>query len=304
MFDRFLDYIGNQKRYSARTVAIYSDAIEEFLLFVYPDKNQILSDNDYLEALRPNLIRNFIAESIENGLSARTMNLKLSALSSFSNFLVKNGLLASNPVKKVYRLKQEQRLPEFYTEKSIDNYFNLRNSDFEGEESFDHLRRRMIVMLLYSTGMRRSEICSLKVKDFDRHRQTFRIIGKGDKEREIPIPSLICDYILLYLNRARNEVSGQVEWFFFTEKGNQLYLAYVNKIVKEELAGIEGFTGKKSPHLLRHSLATHLLNNGADLNSIKEILGHSSLAATQVYTHNSFEQLKKIYLTAHPRAKK
>ncbi|MBQ7222259.1 MAG: tyrosine-type recombinase/integrase [Bacteroidales bacterium] len=304
MVESFLDFIRNQKRYSERTVALYADAIEDFYAFVFPEKSGTLSNEDLLDALKPNLIRNYTAASIENGTGARTMNLKLSALSSYCNYLLKNNYLESNPVRKVYRPKQDHKLPEFYTEKSMTNYFDLRKEDFEGEEPFEHLRRRMIIMILYSTGMRRSELCNLKVQNFDRSRRTFRIVGKGDKEREIPVPSLICEYILLYLKRAQDEFGGPPEWFFFTDKGRQLYLGYVNQVVKEELSGIEGFTGKKSPHLLRHSLATHLLNNGADLNSIKEILGHSSLAATQVYTHNSFEQLKKTYLTAHPRAKK
>ena len=153
--------------------------------------------------------------------------------------------------------------------------------------------------------MRRSEIVGLRRSDFDPGRKVFTVLGKGDKMREIPVPASVCQEILLYLERIRKEFPDVPEGgrFFLTDAGQPIYPELVNETVHEELDGVEGFTGRKSPHVLRHSLATHLLNNGADLNSIKEILGHSSLAATQVYTHNSFEQLKDTYLTAHPRAK-
>ena len=139
----------------------------------------------------------------------------------------------------------------------------------------------------------------------DLHRKVFKIVGKGDKEREIPIIPILCEKILVYLRKRTERFDFDTEdAFFLTDKGTPLYLNFVNNAVKKELASLKGFDGKISPHVLRHSFATHLLNDGADLNSIKEVLGHSSLAATQVYTHNSFEQLKKIYVTAHPRAKK
>ncbi|MBR7026029.1 MAG: tyrosine-type recombinase/integrase [Bacteroidales bacterium] len=306
MIRGFLDYIALQKRYSKRTVTLYGEALHEFYAFIYPEKDTVdnLTKEEILEVLASNNLRGFIAHGLENGLTARTVNLKLSAISSFCNWLVKQGELPSNPARRVFRPKEARRLPEFYTTQSLDNYFALKKSDFEGEETMEHLRARMLIMVLYATGMRRSEICNLKVGDFDASREVFRIVGKGDKPREVPVPSLICEYILLYLKRLGKEFSSDNDSFFFvTDKGAQMYPAMVNNIVKAELSKAEGFTGRKSPHLLRHSLATHLLNNGADLNSIKEILGHSSLAATQVYTHNSFEQLKKTYLTAHPRAK-
>ena len=172
--------------------------------------------------------------------------------------------------------------------------------------SLHEYRNGVMMLVLYATGMRRSEIVGLRRSDFDPGRKVFTVLGKGDKMREIPVPASVCQEILLYLERIRKEfpdvpVDGR---FFLTDAGQPIYPELVNETVHEELDGVEGFTGRKSPHVLRHSLATHLLNRGADLNSIKEILGHSSLAATQVYTHNSFEQLKNTYLTAHPRAKK
>ena len=175
----------------------------------------------------------------------------------------------------------------------------------DGKEPFARLRERMIILTLYATGMRRAELCGLKVSDFDRDRKVIRVTGKGDKTREIPVPDRICQELLLYLKRREEEFAGGADgWFFVTDSGKQLYPQFVNNLVRKALEGEEGFSGKKSPHVLRHSLATHLLNNGADINSIKEVLGHANLAATQVYTHNSFEQLKSTYLTAHPRAKK
>jgi integrase/recombinase XerC len=214
-------------------------------------------------------------------------------------------LLESNPVRKVPRPKQDKKLPQFYTEKAIDNYFDESRRRVEEEpDDFRLLRNRMIMLVLYATGMRRAELCGLNIADFDAGRQLFRVLGKGDKLREIPVPALICQEISLYLEKLREMYPDNPEGkFFLTDRGAPLYLAFVDNLVRNELSGVEGFTGKKSPHVLRHSLATHLLNRGADLTSIKEILGHSSLAATQVYTHNSFEQLKKTYLTAHPRAK-
>lgn len=306
MIKSFIDYLAHQKRYSQRTQLLYEAALSEFFRYAYPELGDLagLDIEAITTVLKNNIIRGYVAQSLKNDLSARTVNLHLSALSSFCNYLIKQGKIKDNPVRKINRPKESHRLPEFYTEHSIEHYFEMKDSDFEGEETMAHLRDRMMIMILYATGMRRSEICKLKVSNFDNSRQVFRIVGKGDKEREIPVPALICQYILLYLVKLGKEYSANADdYFFLTDKGQALYPAFVNLVVKKELEKAEGFTGRKSPHVLRHSLATHLLNNGADLNSIKEILGHSSLAATQVYTHNSFEQLRNTYLTAHPRAK-
>lgn len=307
MIERFIEYITSQKRYSPRTVQLYSDALEELYGFVYEDVPfSDLSDSQIIDALRPQLVRGFVAKGLESGKSPRTMNLKLSAISSFCNFLVRCGVLESNPVKKVYRPKEERPLPEFYTQSSMDGLLDdLQKEAPEGEETFAQCRTRMIILVLYSTGMRRAELCGLKIGDFDASRKVFRVVGKGDKTREIPVPDRICEKIVLYLNRLSKEfVENPRGMFFLTDKGAPLYPAFVNNTVKKALEGEEGFTGRKSPHVLRHTLATLLLNNGADIDSIKQLLGHSSLAATQVYTHNSFEDLKNTYLTAHPRAKK
>lgn len=296
--ENFIRYLESERRFSPRTVRLYDQAVADFYAFWEEDDIKP-------ELMTPQNIRSFLAHGLDTGHSARTMNLKLSALSTWCSWLLRQGLLESNPVRKVPRPKQEKKLPQFYTEKAIGNYFDgSRQRVEENPGDFRVFRDRMILLVLYATGMRRAELCGLKKTDFDSGRQLFRVLGKGDKLREIPVPALICQEILLYLEKLDEAYPDNPgEKFFLTDKGAPLYLAFVDRVVKRELSGVEGFTGKKSPHVLRHSLATHLLNRGADLSSIKEILGHSSLAATQVYTHNSFEQLKKTYLTAHPRAK-
>ncbi len=303
----FSDYLRVQKRYSPRTLKIYLESIEELFNYLAPGVDEVPE-----LLLVPSNIRSFIAHLLDNGISPVTVNLKLSAISSFSNFLVKKELLESNPVKKVQRPKTDKKLPGFYTIRAMENYFSKELSTNIGEDSlqdeldcFYKLRDKLVVELLYCTGIRRAELTSLKIYEWDSSRSVIRVTGKGDKVREVPVPSVLSQHLGEYKLLLDDYYPvNQTKHFFLTDSGQPMYLSFVNKIVSRELNGIEGFSGKKSPHMLRHSLATHLLNNGADLNSIKEVLGHSSLAATQVYTHNSFEQLKKVFLTAHPRAKK
>ncbi len=297
---KFYSYLKDQRRYSPRTVALYRDAIDRFT-----DISGGNREEGNISLLTSRNIRSFVAEELDRGLDARSVNLHLSALSTFCNFLIREGVLTANPVSRIPRPKTDKPLPVFYTEHALADYFEISGRLIaEYPDDFPALRRRTIMLLLYSSGMRRAELCGLKIADFDAARHILKVTGKGDKQRQIPLPTLICDELLLYLNRNRGQFPSNPEgYFFLTDKGHPLYLEFVNNAVRMELSGYSGFTGRKSPHVLRHSLATHLLNRGADLNSIKELLGHSSLAATQVYTHNSFEQLKKTYLTAHPRAK-
>ncbi len=296
----FISYISVQRRYSPRTCILYEEALGDFFNYF---SNEVSGGDEILSCLTTSNIRNYIAHCLDIGLNPRTVNLRLSAMSSFCNYLVKQSLLASNPVKKITRPKEGKRLPSFYTERALEEYFDKYSLQKE-DKNFHNYRNRMVMLILYSTGIRRAELVNLKVTDFDLSRGVVRVLGKGDKEREIPIPSSVIQEIILYLKRIKVEFpEGTIQYFIVNDEGLQIKPEFVNEVVHQELDGLEGFSGKKSPHVLRHSLATHLLNNGADLNSIKEVLGHSSLAATQVYTHNSFEQLKKVYLTAHPRAK-
>ncbi len=309
--DSYIEYIKVQKRYSSRTQVLYGDVLMRYYLYIYgmekgEDVDAVVEKEvkqgifQLSELLQTRHIRSYVAYCMEGGMGARSINLHLSALSGYCRWLMSKGILSGNPVKGVPRPKEKHRLPHFYDRDSLEEYCSMNLPD-----NFFQMRNRLIVMLLYATGMRRQELTDLRLKDVDLDRKVLKVTGKGDKEREIPVIPELCEKILLYLQKRKEEFGTDTcDSFFLTDKGAPLYLKFVNDTVRKELAGLKGFEGKVSPHMLRHSFATHLLNGGAELNSIKEVLGHSSLAATQVYTHNSFEQLKTIYVTAHPRAKK
>ena len=317
MIEDYIAYIRDVRRYSPRTQVLYQDALESFRSFVAgAPLDDITSD------LIPSRIREYEAHLIEIGMKPRTVHLHMSALSGYCNYLIKEGKLKSNPVRTVKRPKMEKRLPEYYTEGAMEQYLSqtehavgeeelqiLKTTDPQSKiakDLYERRLRRLIVSLLYGAGIRRAELIGLQRKSLDAGRQTLRVRGKGDKMREIPlIPSLVQE-ISLYLHAASfmaPGVQGPEDPLLVTEKGKPLYPAWVDRAVKQELDGQEGLSGRKSPHVLRHSLATALLEEGTDLNAIKEMLGHSSLAATEVYTHNSVERLKAQYMNAHPRAK-
>ena len=319
LIDKYLTYVKSIRRYSDRTVESYRSVLENFCL--HTSDGQKYSDDQLLAALNQSEIRHWSAELMKCGLGAKSANHHLSVLSGFCRYLLKEGYLQTNPVRLVPRPKEERRLPVFYKSEAMENYFKTtehnadRNSldDFlenpESDVASAHYKARLsrlIVSLLYNLGLRRSELVSLQIRDVDFGRNVVRVKGKGNKMREIPIVASLCEEILLYLEAVDALVGGKrslTEPLLITESGRKLYPVYVDRAVKAQLAGREGITGQKSPHILRHSLATGLLDNGTDLNSIKELLGHSSLAATQVYTHNSVAKLKSIYESAHPRAK-
>ncbi|MBO7561603.1 MAG: tyrosine-type recombinase/integrase [Bacteroidales bacterium] len=304
-FTDFLDYLTVKRRYSSRTAKIYADAVEDFLRYALPESKEgsasAISDKEILDTLKFQVIRGYVSSMMDRSLDPRTVNLHLSALSTFCGYLVKQGKLPSNPVKEITRPKEKKRLPSFFTPEALKDYFDSPVSD-----DYPSVRNRLIVTLLFSTGLRRAEAASLRTGDIDLSRRTISVIGKGNKQRYIPIVDSLAEKIgdYLALRKTFSENLPLTDSFFLTDKGKAAYVEFINRIVKSELSSIKGISGKKTPHTLRHSFATALLNNGADLNSIKEVLGHSSLAATEVYTHNSFEKLKEIYKTAHPRAKK
>ena len=311
MIDRYIAYIRDVRRYSPRTQDLYADALTSFSEWCGGELDLI-----------PSRIREYEAHLIGSGYKPRTVHLHLSALSGYCNWLIKEGKMTSNPVRGVKRPKMEKRLPEYYRESSMDEYLK-ETAHAAGEEELTLLEslkpdeplfaelyrrrlRRLIISILYSTGIRRAELLSLTIGSVDFSRGTLRVIGKGDKMREIPLIPSLTQEISLYLKAASmTEASSRTPrdpLLLVTEKGKPLYPEYVDRAVKRELDGY-GITGRKSPHVLRHSLATALLQEGADLNSIKEMLGHANLAATEVYTHNSVARLKQQYLIAHPRAK-
>ena len=309
--DTYIQYLRVQKRYSVRTQELYADVLQRYYLYIYGAEDvstldefvaKEVANGDFSipELLAPGNIRGYLAKCMEDGLQARTVNLHLSALSGYCRWLLLRGELENNPARIVARPKEKSRLPHFYGAEPLNEYCAA-----EMPAEYSAMRDRLIVILIYATGMRRQEVADLTLDMVDLGRKVFKITGKGDKDREIPIIPALYEKILVYLQKRTEQFGVDINnSFFLTDKGAHLYLNFVNKAVRKELAGLKGFEGKVSPHVLRHSFATHLLNGGAELNSIKEVLGHSSLAATQVYTHNSFEQLKKIYVTAHPRAKK
>lgn len=312
----FSDYIAVRKRYSERTLALYQKALEDFYFYIFSDASfpdietlEAKAGDEFLKVLTPQNIRGFIAEKLDKEYNPETINLALSALSTFCTYLVKRGEIASNPVKSVSRPKQKKRLPKFYTQEDLNRFIDERIGD-----DYKSFRNVLIIALIYDTGMRRAEVAGLTLKNLDMERWVFRITGKGNKEREIPVVDSLKERLIEYLPKREKFIAELIEkgqgdsvcsdGLFLTNKGGKSYDVFIHKVVTEELAKDKNFSGKKSPHVLRHSFATALLNNGADLNSIKEVLGHSSLAATEVYTHTSFEQLKKVYAKAHPRAKK
>jgi len=315
LIEGYISYIKDIRRYSARTQAIYSDALRDFA-----DFSEAKTDGALLESLNRQAIRGYEVFLMEKkGDSPRTVRLHLSVLSGFCRFLMKEKRLAANPVRTVAKPKMEKRLPEFYREESMNEYFAgtdcdasdenlslITGTDKASEAAYSRRLERLIVSMLFSTGMRRAELIGLRIGDVDFSRRTMTVRGKGDKVREIPLVPSLCKEISLYLQAVETMV-GRVrsaeEPLAVTGKGLKLYPVFIDRAVKRALGQIGSITGRKSPHVLRHSLATELLDEGTDLNSIKELLGHSSLAATQVYTHNTIEKLKKVYVNAHPRAK-
>ncbi|MBQ8838940.1 MAG: tyrosine-type recombinase/integrase [Bacteroidales bacterium] len=322
IIDKYIAYIRDVRRYSVRTVEIYGSVLKKYILLTFGDDVNP-SDSDIVEALNPSEIRSYEVAMLDgkHPHSAKTVALHMSALSSFCRYLMKLGILKSNPVRLVPKPRVEKRLPVFYRKESMDRYLEqtgyLLEEDFlsalheswqteSGKELYRRLLARVIISSLYSLGIRRSELLDLTVGDVDFGRNVVKVRGKGDKMREIPLIVSLSEELLLYL-KAVETMHGMkrslTEPLLVTYAGAALYPNYVDRTVKRELEGVQGIAGRKSPHVLRHTLATGLMNEGADLNSIKELLGHSSLATTQIYTHSSIARLKTIYEHAHPRAK-
>ncbi len=316
LIDRYISYISSIRRYSPRTAEIYRDALGRYVEYcAYGD-----SEEDVVKSLTVDSIRNFeVYELDEKKESPRTVNLHISVLSGFCRYLVSEGLLQSNPVHMVSRPKVPARLPVVYKDGDIRHYFDLTSplvspdriglilgGDKTSVNVWKEIRDRLVMRMLFDTGIRRAELIGLDVSSVDFSRNVIRVLGKGAKMREIPILPSLSEEISLYLlatEKMRDCARNLSAPLFVTEKGERLYPMAVQRIVGAELGSV-GVTGRKSPHALRHTIATELLDEGSDLNSIKELLGHSSLAATQVYTHTSIEKLKQSYINAHPRAKR
>ena len=291
---RFLDYIAYEKRYSQHTLNAYRSDLDQFSAYL-SEQYQIteISKADY------QMIRSWIVSLMESGDTARTVNRKITTLKTFFRFMMKEGVVAENPMTRVVAPKTSKRLPSFVEQESMDTLFN----SISFEEGYPGARDRMIMELFYATGMRLSELIGLKDEDVDLVKNTLKVTGKRNKQRLIPFTKQTAGILSEYMGMKRKEFSGDTteRYLFLTNKGEKLYPRLVYRIVRHYLDQVSTIS-KRSPHVIRHTFATHMLNNGADLNAIKEILGHANLAATQVYTHNTIEKLKSIYKQAHPRA--
>ncbi|MFC2126753.1 tyrosine-type recombinase/integrase [Bacteroidota bacterium] len=291
--NQFIEYIELEKKYSKHTVAAYKKDLEHFLLFC---KNEF--DTVDLTLIAYSEIRSWIVYLVESGVSNRTVNRKISSLNSFFKFLLKTEYVKQNPLAQHKALKVAKRVQVPFSEKEI---AAVLSSD-DVEEDFLNLRNKLIVELLYSTGMRRQELIDLKDESFDLHNNTVKVVGKRNKERYLPLLKSVKRTLELYL-LERSLLFPKTSFVFITDKGNKIYGTLVYRIINLYFSRVSTKV-KRSPHVIRHSFATHLLNEGADLNSVKELLGHSSLASTQVYTHTSLDHLKEVYNQAHPRSKK
>jgi integrase/recombinase XerC len=292
----FINYLQYEKRYSKHTLTSYKKDIDDFMTYL----SEVYETQQINEA-NQQMIRSWLIHSLdEKGLSAASVNRKLSTLKSLFKFARTNQKIDLNPTAKIVAPKRSKRLPEFADQSDI---ISILESNEYYNEGYKGVLEKAVISLFYQTGMRLSELMSIRIKDIDFNQGYIQVLGKRNKERFVPLTNEMIAEVKSYLSH-RNEMmvdEGSEKLLFVTEKGKPLYSSLVYRMISRLLK--LGTTLKKtSPHVLRHSFATHLLNNGADLNTIKELLGHSSLAATQVYTHNSFEQLKNIHEQAHPRA--
>lgn len=285
----FISYLKFEKRYSPLTLRAYGDDLAQFSSYL-AGQYGVMTDAD----IRPVYIRSWLAELKDGGISAKSLNRKISSLRSYFRFLIKKEVVATSPLTQVSAPKTSKRLPVFVEQGDMETLLN--NVPFpEGREgSMQHL----ILLMFYHTGMRLSELIGTKISDIDYNGLTIRILGKGSKERIVPLTPALATAVKQYLTQFPVPAAGPL---FTTHEGRPLPTGYVYRLVKKYLSGVTTIK-KKSPHVLRHSFATHLSNNGAELNAIKELLGHASLAATQVYTHNTIEKLKEIHAKAHPKS--
>jgi integrase/recombinase XerC len=293
--DKFHDYLLLEKNYSQHTVTAYLNDIGFFESFL---SNEY--DDDNLIAVNYNQIRAWIVSISDDGISNSSINRKISSLKSFYKFLLKTKQIDSSPLLKHKALKSPKKIQIPFSEKELDMVLN----QITYKQGFEGMRDKLIIDLFYTTGIRRTELINLKTQNVDLSNNTIKVLGKRNKERIIPILPIIESQIKNYLTeRSLIQDIKENEYFFILLKGVKLNDSFVYRLINYYFSNVSEKV-KKSPHILRHTFATHLLNNGADINSVKELLGHSSLASTQVYTHNSLAELQKVYNSAHPRNKK
>jgi integrase/recombinase XerC len=291
--DLFLKYLQFEKRFSVNTIKSYENDLNQFAEFVVTNFKH--SDIHLVDEKN---VRAWVVSLMGKDFSALSINRKISTLKTFFKFLLREGEVKSNPMDKIVSPKTSKKLPSFVEEKQINKLLD----DYSFGEDFAGVRNKTIVEMFYNTGMRLSELIGLENNSIDFYNGSIKVLGKRNKERILPLPTTFLKSVKEYIKTRDAEFPVlEHEFLFVTDKGNKLYEKFVYNIVNKYL-NLVTTVEKKSPHILRHTFATHLLNRGADLNAIKELLGHSSLSATQIYTHNTFEKLKTIYKQAHPRA--
>ena len=291
-FRAFTDYLQLEKKYSPHTVIAYLKDLETFQLFA--SKEFEYSD---IVNINYSIVRSWIVALVDSGISNRTVNRKISSLKTYYRFLLKTKQIEINPLSKHKSLKTSKKIQVPFSENEITGVTDI----LENQEGFEGIRNLLIVELFYSTGMRRAELINLKLNDVSFAQKTIKVLGKRNKERIIPLLPIVLHTIERYLPvREKLENISNSDYLFLTAKGVKIYETLVYRIINTYFSKASEKV-KKSPHILRHSFATHLLNEGADINSVKELLGHSSLASTQVYTQNSIAKLKEVYKNSHPR---
>jgi len=289
----FLDYLKFQKRYSQHTIVSYENDLISFFDFV-----EIQFGSMPLAEISSSFVRSWLASLKENKMASKSINRKISALKSFFKYQLKKGFLSASPMGAIISPKVSKRLPQFVAENDMRDLF----AHMEFPDTWDGRTDKLLLQIFYNTGMRRAELVGLKEAQIDKANTSIKVLGKGNKERVLPVSTTLINDILDYIAAKRvlfEEFDATM--VLVSKKGRQLDPKHVYNAVKKYLSQVTTID-KKSPHVLRHSFATHLMNNGADLNAVKELLGHSSLAATQIYTHNTIEKLKDVYKKAHPKA--
>jgi len=286
--NKFITYLSSEKRFSEHTIKSYTTDLKQFTSFL-SSQFQII---DEINEISFQIIRTWIASLLEKGINPRSVNRKISTLKTYFKFLIREGELIENPMTKVVAPKSKKRLPVFIEEDQIASLLN----EVQFEKGFVGQRNKLIIELFYVTGIRLSELINIKISDVDFNNQSIKVLGKRNKERIIPLSSNVVNDLNIFI-----ENNQQNKYLFTNLEGNKLYNKLVYRLVNKYIGEISS-VNKKSPHILRHTFATHMLNNGADINAIKELLGHANLSATQVYTHNTIEKLKTVYKQAHPRA--
>lgn len=289
----FITYLDCEKNYSPYTITAYKNDLSSFEDFCGSE----FQIKEISEVSYP-IIRSWVVKLVEDHISNRSINRKISSLRSYFNFLLKSKQIADHPLRKHRALKVEKRVNVPFSEKEINEVLDF----FDQAEGFEQIRDKLIIELLYTTGMRRAELISLKSTSIDLSQSIVKVVGKRNKERQLPLLLSVKGTVEKY-KLLRRDIVSDSDSFFITKKGDSIYPTLVYRIINEYFSKVS-VKVKKSPHIVRHSFATHLLSEGADLNSVKELLGHSSLASTQVYTHSNLKDLKTMYNQAHPRSNK